>query len=70
MDVTFANQITLTYGKNEVYLRFAFLHPTFDKEGNVQPEPEVASEKLIMLTPEAFNALKQLINQEIPASKE
>ncbi len=70
MDVTYANQITITYGKNEVYLRFAFLHPTYDKDGNVQPTPEVSSEKVIMLTPEAFDALKQLINQEIPASKE
>ncbi len=70
MDITYANQITVTYGNNEVFLRFAFLHPVYDKEGNVQPNPEVSSERMIMLTPQAFEAFKQLINQELPTNKE
>jgi hypothetical protein len=70
MDIVYANQISLTFSENEVFLRFATIHPTYDISGKPTESPTVSNERVVLLTKDAYEALKSLVNQEIPENKE
>lgn len=61
MDIMYANQMTVAIGEKEVYLRFACLAPSFDKNGKLG-NTDVATEKTIIMTKDGFDKLKELIN--------
>lgn len=70
MDVSYANQISLTLSDNEVFLRFAAVHPEYEVKGEVKSEPSVDNEHIIVLTKDGFSALKDLINGNYSSAKE
>ena len=62
MDAMYANQITITIGENETILHFAFLTPQYDEKGNLLEKPAIATEKNIVLSPEGYRKLKEMMN--------
>ncbi len=70
MNITYANQISLTVSENEAFLRFATIHPQYSEGGDVLDKPAVSNEQIILLTRDAFEALKELINRKMEKPEE
>ena len=60
MSNLYANQITVAIGEKEVFLRFACLAPSFDKDGKLGTT-DVSAEQTIILSKDGFEKLKELI---------
>ena len=56
MDIVYANQISFTFSENEVFLRFATIHPTYDISGKPTESPTVSNERVVLLTKDAYEA--------------
>lgn len=62
MNVTYANQVTLTKTSNEAILHFAFLTPQYDVTGSILEEPAVSQEQTIVMSLSALEGLKDILN--------
>ena len=60
---TYANQMTVTLSKAEAILHFAFVAPQYDADGDVLSEPVIINEQNIVLTADAFEMLRQLMEK-------
>ena len=70
MNVSYANQFSLTFSGDEVFLHFATIHPAYENNGNIKKDPEVDNEHIFVLTKQGFDALKSLLNSDMNPAKE
>ncbi len=69
MDTMYANQITVTLAENEVLLHFAQLVPDYDTNGDINGT-KIGDEKTIILSPVAFEKIREVIESISRKDKE